>query len=131
MIEIRPADRTPGRARAASTARAKNHACGQAVQRENVARSGDGLDIGCNSRRAKIGDQSMDGLSVKNPADESYYFENVIASAGTANASYLHGDAMDLTIELKDRPGAAALFIKRKIRRADIAKTIGAALSFV
>ena len=60
---------------------------GQALQRENVARGGDWLDIGCNWRRARIGDQSMDGLSVKNPADGRYYFEDVIASAGTADAS--------------------------------------------
>jgi hypothetical protein len=59
----------------------------QALQRENVARGGAWDDIGCNWRRAKIGDQSMDGLSVKNPADGRYYFEDVIASAGTPAAS--------------------------------------------
>jgi hypothetical protein len=57
------------------------------LQRENVARGGDSLDIGCNWRRARAGDQSMDGLSVKNPADGRYYFEDVIASAGSASAS--------------------------------------------
>jgi hypothetical protein len=59
----------------------------QALQRENVARGGAWDDIGCNWRRAKVGDQSMDGLSVKNPADGRYYFEDVIASAGTPAAS--------------------------------------------
>lgn len=44
-------------------------------------------DIGCNWRRARAGDQSMDGLSVKNPADGRCYFEDVIANAGTSGAS--------------------------------------------
>jgi hypothetical protein len=60
---------------------------GQALQRENVARGGEWDDIGCNWRRARVGDQSMDGLSVKNPADGRYYFEDVIASAGSPSAS--------------------------------------------
>jgi hypothetical protein len=57
------------------------------LQRENVARGGERDDIGCNWRRARVGDQSMDGLSVKNPADGRYYLEDVIASAGSPSAS--------------------------------------------
>ena len=41
------------------------------------------------------------------------------------------GALMDLTIELRDLPAQPALFVKRRIRRADIAKTIGAALPVV
>lgn len=60
---------------------------GKAVQAENMRLGGDALDIGCNYRRARVGDLSMDGLSVKNPADGRYYFEDVIASAGSADAT--------------------------------------------
>lgn len=41
-----------------------------------------GGTVGCNFRRAAIGDLSMDGLSVENPSDGRYYFADVISGAG-------------------------------------------------
>jgi hypothetical protein len=41
-----------------------------------------GGTVGCNWRRASIGDLSMDGLSVENPSDGRYYFADVIGGAG-------------------------------------------------
>jgi hypothetical protein len=51
-----------------------------------------GGTIGCNFRRAVVGDVSMDGLSIENPSDGRYYFADVIAGAGGPNPSiYLPG----------------------------------------
>ena len=41
-----------------------------------------GGTVGANWRRAAPGDLSMDGLSVENPADNRYYFADVIFGAG-------------------------------------------------
>ena len=41
-----------------------------------------GGTVGGNWRRAAVGDLSMDGLSVENPADGRYYFADVIFGAG-------------------------------------------------
>ena len=78
---------------------------GQALQRENVARGGEWDDIGCNWRRARVGDQSMDGLSVKNPADGRYYFEDVIASAGAPHASIKYRHPFDEGALLREVAG--------------------------
>ena len=44
-----------------------------------------GGTVGGNWRRAAVGDLSMDGLSVENPADGRYYFADVIFGAGGPN----------------------------------------------
>jgi hypothetical protein len=44
-----------------------------------------GGTVGGNWRRASVGDLSMDGLSVENPADGRYYFADVIFGAGGSN----------------------------------------------
>jgi hypothetical protein len=46
-----------------------------------------GGTVGCNFRRAAIGDLSMDGLSVQNPANDRFYFADVIFGAGGPNPS--------------------------------------------
>ena len=44
-----------------------------------------GGTVGGNWRRAAVGDLSMDGISVENPADGRYYFADVIGGAGGSN----------------------------------------------
>jgi hypothetical protein len=46
-----------------------------------------GGTIGANWRRARVGDLSMDGLSVENPADQRYYFADAICGAGGPSPS--------------------------------------------
>jgi hypothetical protein len=54
------------------------------VARELFTESGG--TIGGNWRRAVIGDFSMDGLSIENPADGRYYFRDYIVGAGGPHA---------------------------------------------
>ena len=73
--------------------------------------------------------RAFPGLSTDAIAKHSAFMRDAGPCIGLYH--YLHGDAMDLTIELRDLPAQPALFVKRRIRRADIAKTIGAALPLV
>jgi AraC family transcriptional regulator len=73
--------------------------------------------------------RAFPGLSTDAIAKHSAFIRDAGPCIGLYH--YLHGDAMDLTIELRDLPAQPALFVKRRIRRADIANTIGAALPLV
>ena len=44
-----------------------------------------GGTVGCNYRRATVGDLSMDGLSIENPSNGRYYFIDAVSGAGGPN----------------------------------------------
>jgi hypothetical protein len=67
-----------------------------------------GGTIGCNWRRAVVGDLSMDGLSVENPADGRYYFADVIAGAGGPNPSIIYSPPFHEGALLRDSSGRYA-----------------------
>lgn len=46
-----------------------------------------GGTVGCNWKRANVGDLSMDGLTVESPSNGRYYFDDVISGAGGSNPS--------------------------------------------
>jgi hypothetical protein len=67
-----------------------------------------GGTVGCNFRRAAIGDLSMDGLSVENPADGRYYFADVISGAGGCCPSIHYGHPFHGGALLRDPSGQYA-----------------------
>jgi hypothetical protein len=85
-----------------------NILAGKLVQAENVKAGGSPEAIGCNWRRAVVGDLSMDGLSVLNPADGRYYFKDIVVGAGGPNPriEYRHPFTDDRL--LRDASGAYA-----------------------
>jgi hypothetical protein len=78
------------------------------VQAANIAAGGSAEAIGCNWRRAVVGDLSMDGLSVLNPADGRYYFEDIIVGAGASNARVKYSHPFSDTQLLRDASGQYA-----------------------
>jgi hypothetical protein len=81
---------------------------GKLVQAENVKAGGSAEAIGCNWRRAVVGDLSMDGLSVLNPADGRYYFEDIIVGAGGGNPRIKYRHPFSDAQLLRDASGAYA-----------------------
>jgi len=67
-----------------------------------------GGTIGCNWRRAAVGDLSMDGLSVENPADNRYYFADVISGAGGPNPTIWYEHPFHDGALLRDSSGQYA-----------------------
>jgi hypothetical protein len=70
--------------------------------------SAGGGTIGCNFRRAVIGDLSMDGLSFENPADGRYYFADVISGAGGPNPVLSYTPPFNSGRVLRDSSGQYA-----------------------
>ena len=68
-----------------------------------------GGTVACNFRRAAIGDLSMDGLSVENPANGRFYFADIISGAGGSNPIlYYDGHPFHDGALLRDRSGRYA-----------------------
>jgi hypothetical protein len=82
-----------------------NILAGKLVQSANIAAGGSAEAIGCNWRRAVVGDLSMDGLSVLNPADGRYYFEDIIVGAGGGNPSIKYRHPFSDAQLLRDAAG--------------------------
>jgi hypothetical protein len=85
-----------------------NILAGRLVQAANIAAGGSAEAIGCNWRRAVVGDLSMDGLSVLNPADGRYYFEDIIVGAGASNARVKYSHPFSDAQLLRDASGQYA-----------------------
>jgi hypothetical protein len=85
-----------------------NILAGKLVQAENVKAGGSAEAIGCNWRRAVVGDLSMDGLSVQNPSDGRYYFEDIIVGAGGGNPSIKYRHPFSDAQLLRDAAGQYA-----------------------
>jgi len=64
-----------------------------------------GGTVGGNWRRAAVGDLSMDGLSVENPADGRYYFADVIFGAGGPNPGISYAPPFHSGALLRDVSG--------------------------
>lgn len=64
-----------------------------------------GGTIGANWRRAQVGDLSMDGLSVENPADGRYYFADVICGAGGPSPYICYASPFDSSKLLREYSG--------------------------
>jgi hypothetical protein len=84
-----------------------NILAGKALQAENVKAGGTPDAIGCNWRRADVGDLSMDGLSVMGP-DGRYYFADIIVGAGGPNARPNYRTPFNDASLLRDRAGQYA-----------------------
>jgi hypothetical protein len=67
-----------------------------------------GGTVGGNWRRASVGDLSMDGLSVENPADGQYYFADVISGAGGCCPSITYTPPFHSGALLRDGSGRYA-----------------------
>jgi len=64
-----------------------------------------GGTVGCNWRRAAVGDLSMDGLSIENPRDRQYYFSDAISGAGGCCPSL----RLSLPVDSSNWPSSALL----------------------
>ncbi len=64
-----------------------------------------GGTVSLNWRRAVHGDLSMDGLSVENPSDGRYYFEDIIGGAGGATPQLKYRHPFNDAALLRARPG--------------------------
>jgi hypothetical protein len=84
-----------------------NILAGKLVQAANIKAGGSAEAIGCNWRRAVVGDLSMDGLSVQGP-DGRYYFEDIIVGAGGSNPSIKYRHPFSDAQLLRDASGAYA-----------------------